>query len=346
MNEGLIIKGLMPKLETDRNILSDFLARHQLRYEEDIEYAVGLFEEDEIVACGCCAGSLLKGFAVEERFRGENILGSIISALVANRFSAGYYDIFIISPSQNSKLFVNCGFYPIARTKKLVFLEYRPDGIEGFFTKIGQREIQGGIVGAIVVNCNPFTLGHRYLIEYASARCDLLYIFVVQEEKSAFPFKVRLPLVEEGVADLPKVRVNTGGNYIISSATFPTYFLKQKDDGVKMQAELDAEVFASRIAPILSIKIRFVGSEPKCPVTRQYNKVLHKVLPKSGVEVIEVPRITTADGEAISASRVRALLAAGVMDSTLLQLVPETTYEYLISKSAAPIITALKKHRE
>lgn len=345
MDEGLVIRGLMPGLKSDRAILSAFLAQHQLKYENDIEYAVGLFEEDKIVACGCCAGPLLKNFAIDEKFRGQNILGSIISDLLANRFSAGYFEIFIISPLQNSQLFINCGFHPVAQTKELIFLEHRPNGVERFFSAIKHSEVSEDVIGAIVMNCNPFTLGHRYLIEYAAARCDLLYIFVVQEERSAFPFRIRKHLIEQGIADLSNVRIHAGGIYIISAATFPTYFLKDKDDVVKVQAELDAQVFASRIAPILSIKIRFVGSEPKCPVTGQYNEVLHRVLPASGIEIAEVPRITTDNGEAISASRVRALLAEGVMDSALLQLVPETTYEYLISKNAAPLITKLKKHK-
>ena len=103
----------------------------------------------------------------------------------------------------------------------------------GFIAHYANREDEGKTAGAIVVNCNPFTRGHRYLVEYSAMRCELLYIFVVSEDKSTFPFDIRLELVKQGVADLPNVRVHAGGNYIISSATFPTYFLKQKDDAVE-----------------------------------------------------------------------------------------------------------------
>ncbi len=343
MDERLVIREFMPTLENDRKILSDFLARHQLRYEEDIEYAVGLCENDRLMACGCCAGALLKCFAVEEELRGKNVLGRIVSELVANRFSAGYYEPIVITPPYNRLLFVNCGFFPVAETEDLVFLEQSPDGIERYYAGMQQLEDAGKDAGAIVVNCNPFTRGHRYLVEYAAAHCDLLHIFVVQEDKSVFPFKVRFNLVEQGVADLPNVRVHAGGNYIISSATFPTYFLKKEDDAVELQAKLDATVFAKRIAPLLSLKVRFVGSEPKCPVTSQYNRVLHRVLPAAGIKVIEILRRTTKDGEVISASRVRSLLAEGIADSSLLKLVPETTYEYLISTNATPIIKALQQ---
>lgn len=168
---------------------------------------------------------------------------------------------------------------------------------------------------------------------------------MVQEDRSVFPFEIRLRLVEQGVADLPNVRVCAGGNYIISSATFPTYFLKQEDDAVEMQANLDATLFATRIAPLFSIKKRFVGSEPKCPVTSQYNRVLHRVLPAAGIMLEELPRCNSPDGEVISASRLRRMLAEGILDSSLLRLAPESTYQYLISAEAAPVISTLRNKK-
>lgn len=53
-------------------------------------------------------------------------------------------------------------------------------------------------IGSIVMNCNPFTLGHRYLVEEASRQSDLLYIFVVEEDKSDFPFEDRFNMVKAG----------------------------------------------------------------------------------------------------------------------------------------------------
>ncbi|NLO24947.1 MAG: hypothetical protein GX114_02240, partial [Clostridiales bacterium] len=114
MGEGFVMKELLPTVESDRVVLSSFLERHKLRYEEDIEYAVGLYDQDILVACGCCAGALLKGFAVVEELRGKNVLGRIVSALVANRYYAGYFDLIIITPSYNRMLFENCGFYTVA----------------------------------------------------------------------------------------------------------------------------------------------------------------------------------------------------------------------------------------
>ncbi len=77
------------------------------------------------------------------------------------------------------------------------------------------------------MNANPFTLGHRHLVEQAAAQCDALHLFVVREDASFFPFSARLEMVRAGVAHLPNVVVHEGSQYIISRATFPAYFLKE-----------------------------------------------------------------------------------------------------------------------
>lgn len=89
------------------------------------------------------------------------------------------------------------------------------------------------------MNCNPFTKGHLALITYAARACDLLHIFVVEENRSQFPFADRLRLVREGTDHLANVIVHPSGPYMISNATFPTYFLKEGEDAAKIQSELD-----------------------------------------------------------------------------------------------------------
>ncbi len=187
-----------------------------------------------------------------------------------------------------------------------------------------------GTVGAVVVNCNPFTRGHRYLIERAARSCDTLYVFVLSEDRSFFPAADRMELVREGTRDLANVRVCPTGDYMISQATFPTYFIKDKARAPRMQLALDLAVFAGVFARELAITRRFVGTEPNCAVTASYNAAMHDYLPPRGIEVTELPRIEQ-NGEPISASRVRALLLAGDYEG-LRPLVPDTTYEYLIHK--------------
>ena len=100
-------------------MLVEFLAKHHLNYENDIEAAFGVFDSDEnLTGCGCCAGNLLKCFAVDESLRGQNALGSLVSRLVENRFEAGHYDLFVITRPKNKVLFTSCGFYPLAEKKR------------------------------------------------------------------------------------------------------------------------------------------------------------------------------------------------------------------------------------
>lgn len=187
-----------------------------------------------------------------------------------------------------------------------------------------------GKVGSIVMNCNPFTLGHRYLIEQAAAQVDHLYIFVVEEDKSVFPFEDRMKLVKEGTADLgDKVTVLPSGKWIISLLTFPEYFNKDDLQGAAIDPSKDISLFGKYIAPTLGINMRFVGEEPFDKVTRQYNETMRNVLPSFGVSFQEIPRKAT-DGkdDVISATKVRNAIKAGDFEN-LKKYVPKTTLIYL-----------------
>lgn len=185
-------------------------------------------------------------------------------------------------------------------------------------------------VGAIVMNCNPFTLGHQYLIEYASKQVDVLYIFIVEEDKSVFKFVERKEMVILGTAHLDNVKVLDSGRFIISSTTFSEYFEKSNIQGVTIDPSLDIETFAEHIAPILDISVRFVGTEPHDLITKQYNESMKRILPKYGIELIEVPR-KEHENKAISASRVRDYMSNGEWGE-LSEIVPKTTYDYLYAK--------------
>ena len=323
-----------------KSMLADFLSGHHLRFEDDIEAAYGVFDEKEsLLGCGCCAGSLLKCFAVDEALRGQNVLGSLISRLVENRFAAGHYDLFVITRPKNKSLFSSCGFYALAETADVLMLENKKNGPDRFYSRFSSEDpprpshtLKEG-VGCIVMNCSPFTKGHLGLITFAASRCSLLHIFVVEENRSAFPFEVRFKLVQEGTAHLPNVKVHPSGPYMISSATFPTYFLKEGEDAARIQSELDITLFASRIAPIFHITKRFAGEEPFDPITRKYNEAMIRILPQYSVSFLKIDRITSAGPggkpEAISASRVRKLLSESGVTDEVLALVPPCTARYL-----------------
>lgn len=182
-------------------------------------------------------------------------------------------------------------------------------------------------IGSIVMNCNPFTYGHRYLIEKALESADFLIIFVVEEDKSSFSFTERVSMVKEGVADLSNVMVVPSGPFILTQMSFPEYFVKEKSEDLNRHTEQDIMTFAEKIAPQLGISCRFVGEEAEDEVTEQYNMAMKKILPQYGIELIEIPR-KTINGKPISASLVREYIEKGSIDR-LAELVPATTGAFL-----------------
>ena len=188
--------------------------------------------------------------------------------------------------------------------------------------------------GVVVMNCNPFTLGHRYLIEQAAKQVERLYVMVVREDCSLFAYTERKAMVEQGVADIENVTVIDGSDYAISRATFPTYFLKRLDDAADTQMQLDLDLFRRHIAPALGATVRFVGTEPTDQLTRRYNQLIHEALK----DVREIDRLAK-DGNAVSASRVRKAMEQGDMN-TIRQLVPPTTLPYIIAHLATQALQA------
>ncbi len=185
-------------------------------------------------------------------------------------------------------------------------------------------------IGAIVMNCNPFTNGHRYLIETAVEQVDYLYIFVVEEDKSQFPFKDRIELVRESTKDIDNVCVLPSGQFMISSMTFPEYFLKETNKDIAIDSSKDLDIFGGYISKELNITKRFAGEEPNDPITRQYNMNMRDILPMYGIEFIEIPRIKAGD-QVVSATTVRKCLDEKDF-AKIERLVPKSTYEYLLSK--------------
>lgn len=186
--------------------------------------------------------------------------------------------------------------------------------------------------GAVVMACNPFTNGHKYLIEYASSHVEHLYVLVVQEDCLEFSFKERITLVRDNISYLNNVTVIPGGGFVISNITFGDYFSRAtiQDEESHPDAILDLLIFGSFIAPSLNIHTRFVGSEPLCGVTRSYNMQMKRILPEYGCNVVEVPRLMV-DDKIVSASTVRQLITERNF-LAIKSLVPQPTFDYLIKK--------------
>ena len=291
------------------------------------EQTVLVWEEEELVATGSREGSILKCIAVDEERQGQGLLAVVITQLRQNAFQAGHSHLFLYTKPRNEYLFTSLFFHPVARTDKVLLMEDGSQGIAQFLSSMPRPQ---GECGAIVMNADPFTLGHRYLVETAAGRCEHLLVFVLSEDKGHFPASDRLELVKKGTSHLPNVTVLPTGPYLISSATFPTYFLKERDSAQEVHCMLDVEVFAKHFAPYFSITRRFLGTEPLSALTARYNDILLEQLPRRGIQVEILPRLEK-DGAPVSASAVRAALAQGDRER-IRAFVPRTTFDYLFKE--------------
>ena len=317
------------------------LHREGITRDGNLDYICAMRDEnDEIIATGSCFGSTLRCFAVSREHRGEGLLNEIISHLMEVQMARGNLHLFLYTKVNSARFFEDLGFHEIARVDgTLVFMENRKNGFPGYLKTLEKTKTDG-VSGALVMNANPFTLGHQYLAETAAAQCDTLHLFVLSEDASLVPFVVRKKLVQAGVAHIPNVVLHDSGLYIISSATFPSYFLKDAAAVIEGHARLDLAVF-TKIAGALHVTKRFVGEEPTSQVTGLYNAIMARELPKAGIECHVVPRKQAA-GKAISASTVRVALQKGDWE-TLKTLVPQTTLDYFQSPEAAPVLERIRK---
>ena len=311
-----------------KDIWQEFLKNAKLSCEEEVKETVLLWEDDKLIGTGSRDGNLLKLIAILPEHQGEDLTSILLSELRKGAFAEGFNHLFLYTKPENEKMFQSLFFYTVAKTENVLLMENRKNGINDFLAEICEENPKG-TVGAIVINANPFTLGHRYLIETASKKCDRIYVFVVSEDKSRFSAFDRIEMVKLGTKDIENVTVLPTGPYLVSNATFPTYFLKEREKANEVQCALDIEIFLKYFVPQFSINCRFVGTEPFSQMTNQYNRALKRGLENNGIKVFEIPRFEI-NGETISASRVRKLLDNGDIE-VVKSLVPPTTYEYLKS---------------
>lgn len=310
-----------------------FLHRNELNMDDNVKVFIAVRDEARIIACGGVADGIIACVAIDDEYRGQGIALSLATELIHLANSMGYSQLFIFTKPDNEELFSGCGFYSLAQVAgQVVLMENSAMRIRQYQASLAALRRPGERIGSVVMNANPFTRGHRYLVEAALERCDWLHLFVVSEDASRFSYADRLRLVREGTADLPRLTVHEGSRYIISRATFPCYFLKVQNIVHQCHMELDLTMFRTYIAPPLGITHRFAGSEPHCIVTNYYNQNMREWLSNARIaappiEFVEIPRIKH-EADYISASKVRALLDEGRFDR-IRDYVPETTWRFL-----------------
>lgn len=366
------IQTLNPTTPRQRQRIEAFLKRNGLRFDDMHYYAAVTDDDGEMIAGGGLKGNVIKCVAVDDAHKGEAIANTLISHLIAHANEEGHSNVMLFTKPKNRQLFESLSFRLLAEAPEAVLMETGIGGINNMVEQLEKIKEEGEVCkennkeckeeektnlnittpqhlnpstpqplnttpprgGVVVMNCNPFTLGHRYLIEQAAKQVERLFVMVVREDCSLFAYAERKAMVEQGVAHLENVTVIDGSEYAISQATFPTYFLKRLDDAADTQMLLDLDLFRRHIAPALGATVRFVGTEPTDQLTRRYNELMHEVL----TDVREISRLEK-EGNAVSASRVRKAMEQGDM-STIRQLVPPTTLPYIIAHLATQALQA------
>ncbi len=314
-----------------RRRVTDFLGKNGLQL-EDLDLYLAVLDPDGVILAGAgLSGDIVKCVAVSQDRRGDGLAAPLLSRLLSIASAKGIDDLKVFTKPGNRSVFESLGFHVIASAPKAILME-NGRGLESYLASLSGLRLPG-TAGAAVVNADPFTLGHRYLLEKAAAQVDNLYVIPVAEDASRFPASERAEMIRSGSAGI--ARVVPGGAYQISAATFPSYFLKDLTDVSESQMRLDLDIFARHIAPTLGVSVRFVGSEPQDPLTARYNALMHELLPQHGIKVVEIPRLADAHGP-VSASRVRKALDAGTFPGGL---VPPSTWKYIVADLVSRAMT-------
>lgn len=324
-----------PKQPGKLTSIKAFLARFDLGVDKDVERYIVAYSGNDIVACGGIAGNVLKSIAIVPELHGSGFSLTLMTELTNLAYEMQRFELFLFTKPANVKFFRQSGFFPIAKADdKLVLLENSKYRLRNYCRSLNKFKVAGDKIGGIVMNANPFTLGHQYLVEQAAKDCDWLHLIVVREDSSEFSYQDRLKMIKQGVSHIKNITVHPGSNYIISRATFPTYFIKSQGLIDYCYTAIDLQIFRQYIAPALGINYRYVGTEPQCSVTQHYNEQMKSWLTTPELKappltVVEIAR-KTSHGEPISASTVRALLTRG--DISLLDaFLPKTSIDYIQS---------------
>lgn len=346
-------------LNSVRRRVEAFLAANGLRLAPLDCYVVVTRDEDgdEILAGGGLDGNVIKCVAVSESARSEGLMNILVSRLIVIAREEGRDSVKAFTKPENEGIFKSLGFGLLASAPKAILMENGRGGLPEYRKYLASLA-RPGRNGAIVMNANPFTKGHRYLVEQAASQVDNLYVIVVKEDRSRFPYAERKAMIEAGCAGLDNVVVCEGSDYAISAATFPTYFLKKLDDATDTQIALDLDLFVNHIAKPLGVTVRFAGSEPEDALTRRYNELMAEILPGTSVAVVrqahqpdselvkgsalrqarrpidfvEIPRLEQK-GKPLSATSLRRALDKGGFKEAM-EYIPKSTVPYLVADLA------------
>ncbi|QTF93488.1 hypothetical protein [Halomonas sp. BM-2019] len=320
----------------DRQLARQLIEDSELRFEAGFDDLVGLFRDGRLAACGARHGRVLKMLVVAPEYRGEGLIGEIITELMRLGQAAGEDGFFIFTRPCAVDAFVGLGFKPLAETGKVTLLEHGHQ----LHRYLAERAplMRSGNNAAVLVNANPFTFGHAHLVEQAARIADTVYVFVHRDGPYLFPPALRLELARRGVAHISNAVVTDTGPYRLRAEAFPSYFLGPDDDAERIRVNLEGQLFGRHIAPAFHIRTRVVGSEPLDPAGRGYNQLIRPALAEGEIRLVEIDR-TQRSGLWINTRQARKALRDGDV-TRLAAMVPEAVLAHLRTPEVLDLLSA------
>lgn len=323
----MIIKEAFLKEELIK--IEKFLEKFSLKLDNNLTKTIYIENENlDIIGTISCQDYIIKDLAVDPNYQSENLASVLVNEILNYFRLNNIYNYQVFTKPIYEQVFVSLGFKEIVKTDKVIMLE---GGISNINDKI--KEIKNIInnrfgeinetsdIACIVMNGNPITNGHVYLIEEASKNHKMVVLFVVEEDKSEFTFKERFSMAYISTMRLGNVCVIPSSKYVVSSSTFPSYFLKNETEVSEQYSLIDALIFKEYFIKNLFIKKRYVGSETINKMVN-YNNILKQVLE----DKLEIINRLQENEEVISASKVRSLLKEGKIEEALKYTPQETAF--------------------
>lgn len=339
------IRRLWPtRLPADRKAWKDLLHSAHLHPEQAIDEVYGLESQGELLATAAIFGSVIKCVALAKKAQGGPVFHQLLSFVLQRLHQQGHEASYVYT--KKTAAFEALGFKKLAAVpESLVLMERSMNGLP-YYLKGLQEKKRPGTSAAMVLHANPLTLGHCALIDFALKHYAHAHIFLLSEDRGAFPHWARRKILESYIQDFKtRLTLHETGPYLVSSQSFPSYFIQEKEEITKIQAQLDARLFKEQIAPTLQLDARILGTEPHSRPTALYNAAMEEVFaspPRPHWPKLHILERHRMNGGPISASRVRKLLSEGKLKEAK-SLLPKASINFLMTCEGREVITSLRR---
>lgn len=311
-------------LDNEIESVKKLLLTEDLVLDNDVDLTLYLEDNNKIIGTISKSKSVIKCVCVDKTYQGEDLTGKLVNKIVEKMSEENIFSYQVYTKPKYKMVFESLGFETIVESSDALFLEKGTSTIIDKLEEMKQLMIHnfgkinsGSNIGCITMNANPFTLGHQYLVEEALKNHDYLVIFLVSEDKSIFSYEERHSLAYICTQRFPNVLIIPSSIYMVSSFTFPAYFIHDESVRNSNIAYLDALIFKNYFMKYLYIKKRYVGSETKDYMVN-YNNILKEIL---NDKLVIIPR-NQIDDVTVSASNVRMLLEEHKVTEAL-QYIPQ-----------------------